>query len=304
MGVQLIRLYDWEPRNDHRKFLDLCQKLGLKVLVGVSNYFLQPGQGYGNMTSHIPNLIRSFAAGGNNYHLAIVGITFGNELEGYDETQLGPFTAKWIELEDKQFPNFRKLPIGHPVHFGVRPGTEFPCFGFWDALRQKATWWEDLKKSKRLFLAPQTYNSGEYLFRYVAVNKPAYVDLAWEKYSVPILFTEIGYSRMEATNKRRPESEYKKFVREQLTGSLQYATNHPDRLIGACFFQYTDKAWLRSDVDTEGSFGAYKHGAKKTCTINYGAKDFTHTEGKEDFSLDIDLLEPSPLYEAVTSVYK
>jgi hypothetical protein len=31
MGVSLIRLYDWEPRNHHLNFLNYCDKLGLKV---------------------------------------------------------------------------------------------------------------------------------------------------------------------------------------------------------------------------------------------------------------------------------
>src|SRR4051812_9575908 len=45
MGVNLIRLYDWEPRNLHLNFLDYCDTMGLKVLVPASNYFIRPDQG-------------------------------------------------------------------------------------------------------------------------------------------------------------------------------------------------------------------------------------------------------------------
>ena len=45
MGVELIRLYDWDARNDHQKFLDQCQQHGLGVLVSVSNYNLRPDRG-------------------------------------------------------------------------------------------------------------------------------------------------------------------------------------------------------------------------------------------------------------------
>jgi hypothetical protein len=59
MGVQVIRLYDWDPRNDHSGFLDMCLARGLRVLVGVSDYFLQSGQdgGFDKMEEHIPRLI-------------------------------------------------------------------------------------------------------------------------------------------------------------------------------------------------------------------------------------------------------
>src|SRR5215472_6032785 len=45
MGVKLLRLYDWEPRNYHKRFLDGCVAHGIKVLAPVSNYFLKPGEG-------------------------------------------------------------------------------------------------------------------------------------------------------------------------------------------------------------------------------------------------------------------
>ena len=37
MGVNLMRLYDWEPRNKHQSFLDACWD-SISVLAPVSNY--------------------------------------------------------------------------------------------------------------------------------------------------------------------------------------------------------------------------------------------------------------------------
>ena len=45
MGVEVIRLYDWDPRNPHKSFLTGCHNENIGVLVSVSNYFLQPGGG-------------------------------------------------------------------------------------------------------------------------------------------------------------------------------------------------------------------------------------------------------------------
>jgi hypothetical protein len=80
MGVEVIRLYDWDPRNTHDLFLDACHYEKIGVLVSVSNYFLQPGGGLPDMDKQIPALIQSFSQGGD-YHPAIQGIVFGNEFD-------------------------------------------------------------------------------------------------------------------------------------------------------------------------------------------------------------------------------
>ena len=78
MGVELIRLYDWDSRNSHQIFLDHCQELSIGVLVSVSNYNLRPDQGLPHMNNAIPMLIQSFSQG-NDYHPAVQGIVIGNE---------------------------------------------------------------------------------------------------------------------------------------------------------------------------------------------------------------------------------
>jgi len=65
MGVEVIRLYDWDPRNTHDLFLDACHYEKIGVLVSVSNYFLQPGGGLPDMNTQIPALIQSFSQGGD-----------------------------------------------------------------------------------------------------------------------------------------------------------------------------------------------------------------------------------------------
>jgi hypothetical protein len=69
MGANLIRLYDWDPRNDHIRFLDFCQKNnGIVVLFSVSNYL---DQGLSNWKENIPALIKSFSKPyGSDYHPA------------------------------------------------------------------------------------------------------------------------------------------------------------------------------------------------------------------------------------------
>ena len=74
MSIELIRLYDWDPRNSHEDFLDACKNLGIGVLVSVSNYNLRPDQGLPRMKEAIPALIRSFS----NKHQAITPLSRGS----------------------------------------------------------------------------------------------------------------------------------------------------------------------------------------------------------------------------------
>lgn len=292
MGVQLIRLYDWEPRNKHLEFLDECVRLGMSVLAPVSNYFLQPAEGYPKRADLIPALIRSYAnAAGTDYHPAIAGLIFGNELKGYGVDQCVGFTQDWVRIEGAQFPGFRKLRLGHPVQFDPF-GARFPCFGFWDRLVPPLR--ADPAIAARLFLAPQTYNPADYLFQNAEGSGQGWVDQAWAAYRLPILFTEIGLDRMKQG--------FGPFVTGQLKGVAAYAAQHPERLLGACFFQFADKVWMQGT--SEGSYGAFTHSGNVTCRMSYGAEDFTHWEKAPcEETLNVDALTKTALHDAVTAAY-
>ncbi|MEP0265345.1 hypothetical protein [Dokdonia sp.] len=298
MGVQLIRLYDWEPRNNHLKFLDYCNAHNIKVLVPVSNYFLKPGEGLPNRKTLIHSLIDSFSnAGKTDYHSAIEGIIIGNEprLNGFDAQNCIDFTTDWATIEASTYSGYRELQIGHPVDFATY-GGQYPCFGFWDPLFAALDKVTAKNLNKRLFLAPQTYNNEDYLFTNAEGSGKGYVDLAYDAYKKPILFTEIGYGRNN--------SGYEAFVDGQLSGSIAYHTQNPSKLIGLCYFQFADKVWL-SKGDSEAMFGAYSHAGGTECTIDYGDKDFTHWDNGscDGSSMTVDTLAKTPLYDVVVKNY-
>jgi hypothetical protein len=291
MGVEAIRLYDWDPRNNHSYFFHLCGNTKIKVLVPVSNYFLNPGEGFPSRAKLIPELIRSFAnEAKTDYDPAIAGVIFGNELAGYGPEQCIEFTQDWVAIQAAQFPGFRPIKIGHPVQFAMFDGRP-PCFGFWDKLIPPLKQNPDI--AARLFLAPQTYNEANYLFDNDG-SGVGWVDHAWNTYALPIWFTEIG--------KDRTKPDHVSVVKGQLQGALKYSGQHPDRLIGACYFQFADKVWKMGE--SEGSFGAFTHSSEILCTIKYGPEDFTHWEADPNDTLNVDVLAKTDLYEAVVSVYK
>ena len=305
MGVNLLRLYDWEPRNFHKRFLDKCVDLGIKVLAPVSRYFLNPNQGFPDRRNLIPKLIQSFSNGetnnGTTYHPAIAGIIMGNEpgiCQCYTVEQCSEFTKDWVEAEKRmRFPT--TLPIGHPVDFGKDPGERFPKWNFWETLLDR-THLQHLKN--RLFLAPQPQNPGSYLFRDAEGTGRGYVPQTYEKFGVPLLFTELGHNRQEA--------DYQAVVRGQLEDSIAYGAAHPEQFLGICHFQFADKVWKCPSFqcrDSEGSFGTHSHTNTVLVTVDYVPEDFTHVDEPhfncDNQQLKPDMLVQNPTYAIVKEIY-
>jgi hypothetical protein len=313
MGVNLIRLYDWEPRNYHQRFLDYCQQLGIKVLASVSDYFLNPDPnpingGFRQREMHIPSLIKSFSnghhnIGGTDYHPAIVGIIFGNEPEIHHKFGIyesAEFTKDWVRIEQQQFPGFRRPLIGHPVDFGKYGNEPYPQWNWWIDLlgRLAGTTTRDLQS--RLFLAPQPQNDASYLFENAQGSGKGYVQLTYERFRKPLLFTEIGYNRLIPG--------YLNVVDGQLRESIAYGAAHPEQLLGICYFQFADKVWKCPTFqcsDTEGSFGAHSHTGTVLRTVDYVPGDFTHfdTGGCDREHLRVDELMRDPVYQKIVDNY-
>lgn len=299
IGVNLIRLYDWDPRNDHIPFLDHCNNFGIRVLVPVSNYNFGI---YGNkpppMKESITNLIKSFSnREGKNYHPAIYGIAFGNELDlavfksvstgvTYNEDivkYIISYTKQWVEIEQEK--GYRKVPLCHPVSF-ARWHRKSPCYDFWDLIIPSLT---DIKD--RLILSPNTFNDADYLF-----DPKGWTDKAYDRYNLPILFTEIGCSRST-------RSDYNDVIVKQLEVSSLYAQNKPGRVLGVCYFQYCDKVWIPGT--SEGSFGITRNMDETSAVVRYGERDFTHTDGNncKDQSLNISVLKNNAAFNTVKVIY-
>jgi hypothetical protein len=288
MGVEVVRLYDWDPRNAHDLFLDACHYEKIGVLVSVSNYFLQPGGGLPGMNIHIPALIRSFSKDGD-YHPAVQGIVLANEFDLSDISvhDCVDFTKAWAAIEQKQFPNHRKVKIGHPVSFAEKNNRP-PCWHVWDQLLPQIR-----EVSSRLFLAPQTYNHADYLFKN-GVSGKGWVDQTYDEYKLPIWFTEIGQDRTKP--------DHVNVLMGQLSGCINYNKKNPSKLIGCCMFSYADKAWMQGH--SEGSFGCWTHAGPGPVTVTYTSKDFSHSDSPKLGTLNVDQLAKTDLYEAVTKCYK
>ena len=307
-GINLIRLYDWDPRNDHSQFLDYADSLHLKVVVPISNWL--PTQGANVWDEQVPGYFtnRNFAnKDGTDWHPAIAGVIISNELDmenngQYYDNAIG-LVARFIQEADKR--GFSKsVPVGVPVTFVPR-GAPFAQGGQnmpgWNQFNRLLTDPRTAQYKDRLMLCPNTYNSKDYLFANAESTGEGWVQLTYKQFGVPILFTEIGLSR--AQNNYTPQ-----FVQDQLQAALEYQKANPQQLLGAMHFQFDDKVWKQTpdDSDSEGAFGMYHHGAvvKEIQTVEKDY-DFYINEAKGNYGiLTIDTLEQTRTYAPVINAYK
>lgn len=298
MGVNLIRLYDWDPRNIHVDFLDYCVKNNIKVLVTVSNWNFESGNNPENIALFQKSLLT--AAGG--YHPAIYGILFANEpdLNGITADMLLSFMQMWVQLEKKALSiNDGLLPmVGVPTSFAKNNPQQYPCWEYWDRLLPGM---RELFGNKRVMLCPQTYNTGDYLYKDAGSGK-GWVELTYDRYQFPVLFCEIGQSRGDTPS-------YLQMIEGQLSQSMSYAKNNPGKLLGLCFFQYCDKVWVTNK--SEGEFGVVAN-TEATLTpnpnngvVHYGDGDFTHWDVTNIGSLPIQVLTKNQAtFDIVSKYYK
>lgn len=301
LGVNLIRLYDWDARNDHIPFLDYCEKYAIKVLVPVSNYNLGAFGPAPNMADSITGLIHSFTKHGD-YHPAIHGIIIGSETDqiaNVSAAYLVEYTKKWMEIESIGYKTYRKVLIGHPISFameGPRWKGAYPCFGYLDKIIPPLIKVTVRDLSERLIICPHTYNEASYLYKNAQGSGRGWVDLAYHRYSLPILFCEIGCSR-------RSRPDYLDVIQHQLEGSIEYYQAHSNELLGISYFQYCDKVWIPNT--TEGSFGIVSNTDKVTDIVKYGERDFHHWVGVmcANNSLNIQVLKEEPARAVVEASY-
>jgi hypothetical protein len=312
LGINLIRLYDWDPRNDHSQFLDYAHSLGIKVVVPISNWL--PKQGADTWNNELPAYFRYGNFGnrtGTDWHPAIAGVIISNELDRddggvYYNNTIG-LVARFIQEADKR--GFSKtVPVGVPVTFVPRGaplgpnGTNLPG---WNQFNRLLTDPRTAPYKDRLMLCPNTYNGKEYLTVNAEGTGKGWIQLTYEKFHTPILFTEIGLSRVE--NYYTPQ-----FIQDQLQSVLAYQKAHPEQVLGAAHFQFDNKVWKQDNpTDSEGAFGMFSHGAivRQIQTVgsdySFDPSEIKPPKTPEKLGvLTIDKLEKTSTYDAVVAAYK
>lgn len=305
MGVNMVRLYDWDQRNDHSKFLDMCNDLGMKVVVPISNWLPQNPEFWDAQVSNYFNSTNFGNSDGSNWHPAIVGVVIGNE-----PTINGVKYANVINLVAAFLGNATALRfsdnvlVGAPLSFGIVDsppefnGKHMPCWTLFDQLVNNASL---SSYRSQLMLCANTYNGQDYLFDNAEGTGTGWVPATYQQFGLPILFTEIGLSRLEPVYKSNPT-----FVQDQLSGTMAWQKSNPGQLLGACHFMFSDKSWLNATTQAEGAFGAFSHHTPVDSLqcIHADFNFYPGTSAGDNYGvLDIDVLKQTTTYQQVVNGY-
>lgn len=308
LGINLIRLYDWDPRADHSQFLDYANSLDIKVVVPISNWL--PTQAPAVWDEQVPTYFtaRNFSnKDGTDWHPAVAGVIISNELDQEDGGQyygnvIGLVARFLREADERGFS--KSVPVGIPVTFaalGAPAGPNGANMPGWNQFNKLVTDPRTAPYKDRLMLCPNTYNDKAYLFDNAEGTGEGWVPLTYKQFGVPILFTEIGRSRAQS-------GFTPKFVQDQLQGVLEYQLAHPEQILGAMHFQFDDKVWKQTpdDSDTEGAFGMFHHGAvlKEIQTVEQDYDFYVPEANGNRGILTIDKLDATTIYAPVVEAYK
>ncbi len=309
MGINLVRVYDWDLRNDHRPFLDRAQSLGIKVIVPISNWLVNNRQYWDEQILGYlkPGNFASTSGGGKpDWHPAIAGVTISNELDQEIPHDGGAAYRSAIDLtvrllQEAERQGFGKsMRVGIPVTFAQRQGVAAPA---WDLFDQFANKPELAPYRAQLMLNPNSYNEGKFLFGDTPDDPASWMHKTYARYGLPVVFTELGMDRVQ-----RPDSVA--VVREQLQRGLAYQRAHPEQLLGLVHFMFDNKVWKQSpdgvpETDTEGAFGSFRHGATLLTMPTVDADyEWYNGDTKVNGSLVIDKLEPTVTCAPVVETYQ
>lgn len=308
MGINLIRLYDWDPRNDHSQFLDYANSLDIKVVVPISDWLPRNPQFW---DEQVPNYLKYGNYGnkaGTDWHPAVAGVIISNEMDkeaGDAYVNAVGLVGRFLQEVDKR--GFSKnIRVGIPVTFVPR-GAPYASGGQnmpgWNQFNLLLTDRRTAPYKDRLMLCPNTYNDRQYLFSNAEATGKGWVEQTYQKFGVPILFTEIGLSRAQGNYTAD-------FVKNQLQGVLEYQLAHPEQLLGAAHFQFDNKVWKQTpnDTDSEGAFGTFRHGKilKQIQTVKEDYNFYVNEVRPQETwgVLTIDQLDKTNTYDAVVEAYK
>jgi hypothetical protein len=274
LGVNFVHCYDWAapvaqklPNGEvtqfrqHVMFLRVCNTLGMKATVPISNYTMQllsegkaddARKNVESIVGEIYTANKALVPGTGMWKIF-------NEYElWFDRKPEHVVTVMaWIvEWEAKNgIQDANLLPMMVCTSFGVEDGIEGAAYlkKVRDALFQRgkianlepAAFWNE-----RIVFATNPQNPGSDILEFLANRLPNY----WKRYNIPVppvMFTELG-SSIEQTHGEVQQAEW---LSQQLAASKPGSSN--GMMLGACVFLNEERPWEDRE---EKSFGVMRFG--------------------------------------------
>jgi hypothetical protein len=276
LHANFIRLYDWDPANDHGAFLDTAASYGIKVAVPISNWFLQQYQS-GN-SGKVQGWVDTIVDEAYSHRSGVLMLTVGNEpeLNGISAATVAAVMEMIVEEEVKLgVASSNLLAVCAPVSFSVQDDAHGrPAIAelskIKDAIASNATLSANNFYQDRYVAGVNCFNPGSDLATFSQTFAAAFPGSKF-------IFTELGRSESDTSNQAD-------FVKGQAQAALAGGPS-----LGCAIFNYQDQAWKGG---SEAHFGLN--------TVTAGTTQITYSRG----TYPLDSFTHKASFDAIAEVYK
>ena len=202
LGANLIRLYNWNPARNHLSFLNEAHRLGLRVAVPISNYFVSQDP---DAARHIADIVRQIYVDESGRpsttpHPAVAMWTIGNEMDlapGDRRANMAKVAAATASLVagESSVGATRRLTVSSPVSFAALDGAP-PAIAATQMAMDQMTANPALGAGfvrSRFVAAVNTFNPGADLRRWIATFAATIPDTS-------VWFSELGINTSASCN--------------------------------------------------------------------------------------------------------
>lgn len=279
IGCNTVKMYNWSVpapngywARDHKPFLAMAEKHGLKVIVPISNFFT--GTAYNNRTNNanpagpqssaslqswIEQIVKEVYAHGTPGPAVMWAI--GNEYDnsnvgayGYAEAQDIATIAQYIIAAETGLGITNVLPFSSPVTTAINPVNSSipqsnppanPIMGQY-AIQALIDAFTTAKiPAWRFVAAINSYQTGTQLTDYNTAFPQVFPDVYW-------YYGELGWSNANGGSTTQAQNLYNQF-----STMLPLAKAASSMFLGACCFEFSDELWKGEPGSTETEFGIY-----------------------------------------------
>lgn len=251
MHFNTIKLYNWNPARNHDSFLNYCNGNNIKVIVPISNFFVD---NFSTQQENIRNIIKQAN------HPAVIAFAIGNEKD--------ILAVQNIANIIKMINGFK--PCCSPVKLSDFPNIPQAIFQALDTSIEKF--------NKIFFQAVNVYPPPNNIGNKATHNLDLVINNLWPSSqfrSQYLLISEYGWNSFSVS-----EQDQELSIRSQISFIKQIIADPSNNLfLGGILFEFSDKLWKHDDCDgfDNNECGLYK----LSNNFRYG-----HTTGGQQYPIN------------------
>jgi hypothetical protein len=322
LSINFLHLYDFSVCRNHVPFLDHANKLGISVMIPISNYYVSPSEDP-NRTADIQALfgeVYGIGAGRMTPHPAAVLWDIGNEYDlnpGLNAGDVASVVSIIVDYENTLgITDANKLLFTSPVSFGTygepnRPGIvklkrlkkAFENAGLTDI------WYT------RFVASINPFNNGQFMANYLKTTYPN--NMSKNRTTLPLFFSEFGQDAPDACGQLHPNHPHQNCgtTAQQNAAQAAFETNQINKVLPLAksattsrtgyFYGFSIFQWQNEffDTGTQATWGVLEQGSPPTDNGTIAGGGVCNIP-PSTFTYPVDPLNEKPNFTAISTAIK